>query len=150
MEHLAAAAQQQQQQRLMGMHPQGVLANGQGVPPGYPGAQLAQQQQLRLLQSQMPHHPAQLLIPHPGAMIPISTAASAAPGGISSPLLGDGLPAGMAHLSQAAPFIQQAPYLMAPPFTTQTYFDDSAPLPDPFVPPSYAPEMKNAVVLQPL
>uniref|UniRef100_A0A915C7M5 CXXC-type domain-containing protein n=2 Tax=Parascaris univalens TaxID=6257 RepID=A0A915C7M5_PARUN len=142
MEHMSP---QQQQQRLMGIAPQGVLTNAQGAPL-YPGGPLAQQQQLRLLQSQMPPHPAQLLIPHPGAMIPISSSSGAA---ISSPLLGDNLPSGMVHLSQAAPFIPQGPYLMAPTFT-QTYFDDSAPLADPFIPPSYAPEMKNAVVLQPL
>lgn len=138
------------QQRIMGMPPQQLLQNGQGPPPGaqmYPGGPMGPQP-LRLLPNQMQPHPTQLLIPHPGTMIPISSSSGqTAP----SNLLVENVATNMTHLNQSAQqFMPQSPYLMTPTFTTQTYFDDSAPLADPFVPPSYAPEMKNAVVLQPL
>ena len=139
------------QQRMMQIPPQSVMTPEQGPPPGtpmYPGTPMAQPH-LRLLPPQMPPHPSQLLIPHAGAMIPISSASGPTPPSNMMVEAPNPPPPNMAQLSQAAPFMPQAPYLITQPFT-QNYFDDSAPLTDPFVPPSYAPEMKNAVVLQPL
>lgn len=156
MEHL-------NQQRMMAMPPQPPqVMNADPGPPRpvasmYPGGPPMPQPHLRLVPPQMAPHPSHLLIPHPGTMIPISSASgpnlNQQPSTMMGPPPPDGGPQGQGGPQMAPPppqYMPQAPpYLMAQTFQ-QTYFDDSAPLADPFVPPSYAPEMKNAVVLQPL
>lgn len=132
---------------MIGLPPP-VVPNGQCPPPGaplYPGAPMGQPQSIRLLPQQIQPHPSQLMIPHGTSIAPIPSTSVTT---LQTSILADS--SQMSHLNHSnTQFLPPSPYFVVPSFS-QTYFDDSAPLADPFVPPSYAPEMKNAVVLQPL
>lgn len=137
------------QQRLLALPSQAL----QCIPAGstlYPGATIAQQQ-IRLLPPQMtpqppPPPPQQLLLTsHPNALAPVTSTSLGTIGGTSEEITV--LPPGQ----QQTPFIPQNTFLMPPNNFTNSYFEENIPQQsDPFTPPSYAPEMKNAVVLQPL